>query len=375
MAFRISEYRDTEFNDINGTGVFDLDTTVFCDTASDLPGADDIEHYHLVLGCRAIDTSTGDKYYLTSSGNWEYDASGSGGGGGGGGGGTSNYNQLSNKPSIGGVQLIGDKSIDDLGGYTSTEIDQKISAIPIPNYLTTAQIDSITGSVPVTTGYFIPITPDVGETVDIDDYKTTGEFVVATEYISRISNIPQLIDSGFTLEIISDPANNVTRQEIMLINSSKTIYRRNLGSSDTWEDWMEFDGSKAPKLVHGDSIGCLEAFYFDSAVSCKISYSTYENSTNEEKIGIIVHTNNNFTYPIFISTSETAVAFSYNPNAKGSVTYNGVTWYYSNNGMAIEGDFIDELGNIPKYPDTFDLNNYDDSIIAVLEYTYAFPVS
>ena len=144
MAFRISEYRDTEFNDNNGSGVFDIDTTVYCDTASDLPGADDIEHYHLVLGCRAIDTSNGDRYYLTSDGNWEFATSGSGGGGGG--TSTSNYNQLSNKPSIGGVQLMGDKSISDLGGYTATTIDQKIAAIVVPSPLTNAQIDSLISS-------------------------------------------------------------------------------------------------------------------------------------------------------------------------------------------------------------------------------------
>lgn len=141
MAFRISNYRDTEFNDIDGTGVFDIDATVYCDTASDLPGADDIEHYHLALGCRAIDTSNGDKYYLTSAGNWEFDASGSGGGGGG--TGTSNYNQLTNKPSIGGVQLLGDKSIADLGGYTATTIDQKIAAIPQTVPLSSNDIDSL----------------------------------------------------------------------------------------------------------------------------------------------------------------------------------------------------------------------------------------
>lgn len=33
----------------------------------------------------------------------------------GGGGGTSNYNQLSNKPSINGVELHGNKSLSDLG--------------------------------------------------------------------------------------------------------------------------------------------------------------------------------------------------------------------------------------------------------------------
>ena len=35
--------------------------------------------------------------------------------GGGGGGGTSNYNALTNKPSINGVTLIGNKTLEDLG--------------------------------------------------------------------------------------------------------------------------------------------------------------------------------------------------------------------------------------------------------------------
>ena len=35
--------------------------------------------------------------------------------GGGGGGGTTNYNQLENKPQIGGVTLIGNKTASDLG--------------------------------------------------------------------------------------------------------------------------------------------------------------------------------------------------------------------------------------------------------------------
>lgn len=40
-------------------------------------------------------------------------------GGGGGGGGTTNYNQLSNKPQIGGVTLSGNKSLSDLGAAAS----------------------------------------------------------------------------------------------------------------------------------------------------------------------------------------------------------------------------------------------------------------
>lgn len=46
----------------------------------------------------------------------KYDALGSGGGGG-----TSNYNDLTNKPSIGGVTLSGDKSLSDLGAVAASQ--------------------------------------------------------------------------------------------------------------------------------------------------------------------------------------------------------------------------------------------------------------
>jgi hypothetical protein len=84
MAFRISRFRDASFSDINGTNVWDLDTTVFCDTLSDLPGMNDINNYHLVIGCRAIIIATGAKYFLSSNGTWVEDTKSGGGGGGGG---------------------------------------------------------------------------------------------------------------------------------------------------------------------------------------------------------------------------------------------------------------------------------------------------
>ena len=82
MAFRISRFRDASFSDINGTNVWDLDTTVFCDTLSDLPGMNDINNYHLVIGCRAIIIATGAKYFLSSNGTWVEDTKSGGGGGG-----------------------------------------------------------------------------------------------------------------------------------------------------------------------------------------------------------------------------------------------------------------------------------------------------
>lgn len=45
--------------------------------------------------------------------------------GGGGGGGTSNYNDLSNKPQIGGVTLAGNKSLADLGAAAASDVSAK----------------------------------------------------------------------------------------------------------------------------------------------------------------------------------------------------------------------------------------------------------
>lgn len=45
-----------------------------------------------------------------------------GGSGGGGEGGTTNYNQLTNKPSINGVTLSGNKSLSDLGALVTADI-------------------------------------------------------------------------------------------------------------------------------------------------------------------------------------------------------------------------------------------------------------
>jgi len=48
----------------------------------------------------------------------------------GGGSGTDDYNELSNKPKIAGVTLVGDKSLADLGIASTTELAGKIDKDP-----------------------------------------------------------------------------------------------------------------------------------------------------------------------------------------------------------------------------------------------------
>ena len=323
MAFRISNYRDTEFNDINGTGVFDIDATVFCDTDADLPGADDIEHYHLTLGCRAIDVSTGDTYYLTSTGEWNKDSSGGGGGGG------------------------------------------------------TPASDS-----------FTPIEYVSGEIIDIDDYTTSGKYIVNTVDYKSIKNIPVLRD-GFTLVVTADETNDVIRQEITPKYSTDSIYRRNMDSSGNWTDWVVYTSEAAEKMTYGDSLCCIDSYYFDSSVTCSLDGRQFTASSTKEKIAIImtiVRDGSYWTCPLYLSRFADAVSYvdSYSYQEQtylGTVQYEGATWYFSTRNYEMQGNLADASGNIKKYipasgvyPDYGEGTYTESSLIDVLEYVYAFPV-
>lgn len=87
------------------------------DSADELPETDDFSGKILYQGSTARDLSTGDLYALTSSGEWILQTAG-------GGSGTSDYSQLSNKPSINNVTLQGNKSLSDIGTYSKAEIDR-----------------------------------------------------------------------------------------------------------------------------------------------------------------------------------------------------------------------------------------------------------
>lgn len=66
-------------------------------------------------------------------------------GGGGGGGGTTNYNNLTNKPSIEGIQLVGNKAASDLGLATTSELNGKVDKVTGSSLMTTAQANKLEG--------------------------------------------------------------------------------------------------------------------------------------------------------------------------------------------------------------------------------------
>lgn len=66
------------------------------------------------------------------------------GSGGGGGGGTTNYNALTNKPSIAGVELRGDKTLLDLGIASSTKVSQLETRVNEMGFTYNATEESLT---------------------------------------------------------------------------------------------------------------------------------------------------------------------------------------------------------------------------------------
>ena len=91
---------------------------LFADTVSDLPSdpyyfsSPDKGSYKMAQGSIAWVIDVSEIYMLDSGGTWVLESIS---GGGGGGGGTTNYNALTNKPSINSVELNGNKTLSDLG--------------------------------------------------------------------------------------------------------------------------------------------------------------------------------------------------------------------------------------------------------------------
>lgn len=90
------------------------------------------------------------------------------GGGGGGGGGTTNYNELSNKPSIEGQQLVGNKTASDLGLATTSQLNRKVDKEEGSSLMTAAQATKLEG---IQAGAEVNVQADWNQTnSNADDY-------------------------------------------------------------------------------------------------------------------------------------------------------------------------------------------------------------
>ena len=117
------------------------------------------------------------------------------GGGGGGGGGTDDYTQLSNKPRINDITLVGNKSLSDLGIASAADLSNKADK---SNTYTKAQVDAaLDTKANASTTYTKTETQSyvqgeiVGAINDLDKTAVGG----STKYISTISQANGLINA------------------------------------------------------------------------------------------------------------------------------------------------------------------------------------
>lgn len=109
---------------------------LFADTVTDLPSdpyyfsSPDKGNYKMAQGSIAWVIDVSEIYMLDSGGTWVLESIS---GGGGGGGGTTNYNALTNKPSINSVELNGNKTLSDLGIQPVIDSSHKLSADNVSN--------------------------------------------------------------------------------------------------------------------------------------------------------------------------------------------------------------------------------------------------
>ena len=94
--------------------------------------------------------------------------------GGGGSGGTSNYNQLTNLPSVNGVVLKGNKTLSDLGALASSDISiTEITGGHNVDFGGGNDFDVMDGSSGVYVGSQTPTDPDVNVWIDPSGTATT----------------------------------------------------------------------------------------------------------------------------------------------------------------------------------------------------------
>lgn len=104
--------------------------------------------------------------------------------GGGGGGGTSNYNQLSNKPQINGVELTGNKTSEELhitggGGITLKQCEKEDTS--------------------TTTTFFIPKTANLVSFSIIDQNTETYRI----PYVLSIKSIENVANNGWSIAVLT----------------------------------------------------------------------------------------------------------------------------------------------------------------------------
>lgn len=176
---------------------------LFADTVADLPSdpyyfsSPEKGSYKIAQGSIAWVIDVSEIYMLDSEGTWVLETIS----GGGGGGGTTDYNVLTNKPSINSVELSGNKTLSDLGIQSVIDSSHKLSADLVSTSGTTNQFNMQAdwNQATTTAGDYIKNKPTLGTAAatDATAYATAAQGTKADTAIQSAGT--GLSASGTTL--------------------------------------------------------------------------------------------------------------------------------------------------------------------------------
>ena len=221
---------------------------------------------------------------------------------------TSDYEELRNKPSIGGVELVGDTSIDALGGYTQSQVDTKLSS-----KADASDIPSLDG---YATESWVENKHYLTEHQSLAEYYTKGQTDGLLNGKANTSDVPnktsQLTnDSGFlTSYTETDPTvpawakapnkPSYTASEVGALPSDTTIPSK---TSDLTNDSGYITGMEI--LSYGSSTwqNFIDAYTAQKVVYCRASSNSNPASGSQTRLAFMAYVNN--------AESPTEVEFQY----------------------------------------------------------------
>lgn len=208
---------------------------------------------------------------------------------------------------------------------------------------------------------------------DLNDFTTPGVYTCATVAIAGTLTHSPTTTSAFRLDVKYLNNSNRIRQELYPLRSDSAHYVRTYTSSG-WGNWYMFEGTEItpPSPTPADCpFECDLNYFVDSQVAFSINGFGYQKTYSDYAIGMIIQSpvEGGFTFPLFLSPIENAVKYSYNGVAGGSITYGGVTWYYSTAERA-QGGYHTGTG-LANYPDRVDYPYTTEGLTAILQAVHA----
>lgn len=202
---------------------------LFADTVTDLPSdpyyfsSPDKGSYKMAQGSIAWVIDVSEIYMLDSGGTWVLESIS---GGGGGGGGTTNYNALTNKPSINSVELNGNKTLSDLGIQPVIDSSHKLSADNISNGTTNKfNMQADWNQADNTAGDYIKNKPTLGTAAatDATAYATAAQGTKADSAIQsvKVGGTALTPDANKAVNITSIPSSVTATTQSQKDNSTK----------------------------------------------------------------------------------------------------------------------------------------------------------